>query len=104
MSREALSVPLECDPLTIRNYEKGIRSPDPEMIEKLAAALEIQPWLLFKPDGDQAALRMSRSDLLGKVVLLLGRFDETNLLGVLKYLETIVINSEKNEELVRGGR
>lgn len=61
-------------------------------------------WELVKPNGDQAALRMSRSDLLGKIVLRLGGYDETNLLGVLKYLETIVINSEKNEELVRGGR
>lgn len=50
LSREKLSELVKIDPQSIRNYEKGARWPDPEVIEKLANALVVPPRELLETE------------------------------------------------------
>lgn len=89
---------------SIKNVEGERAWVSSESIAALAASLDAAPWELLKPEGDQTAQRMSRSALIGEIIIQLGHLDDTQIFGVLKNLEALVLGSLQNKKLVHKNR
>jgi transcriptional regulator with XRE-family HTH domain len=80
-TREFLGGLMQCDPMTIRNYERGVRWPDPEMIERLSVVLDVPVARMFLEENERPPMTMDDViDYLGTVAAELRYEAKANLL------------------------
>lgn len=91
-------------PQISRMLSEGANDPQFKTIIEYAEALQMQPWELMKPPGDPVVQRMDRASLLGAIILVLNPLDESKLLSVLRFIQSLARGLNNPEDVAHKDR
>ncbi len=80
----------------------GVGAPALDSLDKVAHGLGVPAWELIKPEGDPLAQRMSKSALVGEIVVIIFGLNETQLNFILRLLRRRFVKDLVNFTSKRG--